>query len=71
MLEKIKRWYEGEYIPHENDVNSALFRIGGNYRRHWTARLARWAIDFYMREWKWTLGVIGGVIALLFFKRPI
>lgn len=69
MKQIIKRWYEGEYVPHENDPGSpVVFLNGGHYRRHWTARFARWAIDFYIREWKWTLGTIGAVIAFLFFR---
>lgn len=37
----------------------------GSVRLHWTARLARWAIDFYMREWKWVLGAAATVIGAL------
>jgi hypothetical protein len=69
MKEKIKRWYEGEFIPYENDPNSAVFFVGGNHKRHWTAKLSRWAIEFYMREWKWTLGAVGAVIGALVYRK--
>jgi hypothetical protein len=69
MKQIIKRWYEGEYVPYDNDPDSSLiFLNGGHYRRHWTAMFTRWAIDFYMREWKWTLATAGAVIAFLFFR---
>jgi hypothetical protein len=54
MKEKIKRWYEGEYIPFKNDPGSGVFIFGGHSKRHWTATATatRWAVEFYMREWK-------------------
>jgi hypothetical protein len=69
MKEKIKRWYEGEFIPYKNDPNSPVFFVGGDTKRHWTARLARWAVEFYLREWKWTLGAAAAVIGALVLKR--
>jgi hypothetical protein len=69
MIEKIKQWYEGEYVPHMNDSDSAIFRLGGSHKRHWTAKLIRWAVEFYMREWKWTLGALAAVIGALVLKR--
>jgi hypothetical protein len=69
MKEIIRKWYEGEFVPYKNDPHSALFVIGGHYKRHWTANLARWAASFYMREWKWTLGAFAAVISFVFIKR--
>jgi hypothetical protein len=37
---RIREWYAGEYVVYENDPNSALVFIGGDYRRHWTANVA-------------------------------
>ena len=65
----IKRWYDGEYVPPKNDPSSPLYFISGDYKRHWTAKFSRWAIEFYMREWKWTLGVVAAVISFVFLKR--
>ncbi len=70
MKEKIRKWYEGEFVPYKNDAESALFIAnGGKYKRHWTAKLARWAVEFYMREWKWTLGAAAAVVSFIFLKR--
>jgi hypothetical protein len=68
-MKRIQGWYQGKYIPHRNDPASGLFIYGGYYERHWTARLARWAIGFYMREWKWTLTALAGIVGALFFKQ--
>jgi hypothetical protein len=67
MQQVIKKWYEGEFDPARNDPHTSFWMVG-SVRRHWTARLARWAIDFYMREWKWVLGTAGAVIVFFFFK---
>jgi hypothetical protein len=69
MKEMIKRWYDGEYIPPKNDANSTLYFVCGDYKRHWTAKLARWAVEFYMKEWKWALGAAAAVISFVFLKR--
>ncbi len=62
MSTKIKdavyRWYEGEYIPHENRPGAAIAFVGGWYRRHWTALAARAVLEFCAREWKWLLGFL-------------
>ncbi len=58
MREIFRRWWEGQYVPYENDPNAAVFFVGGADERHWTANLARWAWGFYQREWKWTLNTL-------------
>jgi hypothetical protein len=69
MKEKIRKWYEGEFIPYENAPDSTVLFVGGDHKRHWTAKLARWVIEFYMREWKWTLGAVATVIGAFVFKK--
>ncbi|WP_424632061.1 hypothetical protein [Bradyrhizobium sp. SYSU BS000235] len=67
MLHKLKKWYEGEFeYPHQNPN---ILTTYGRYRRHWTSQFTHIAVDFYLREWKWVLGAIGGTIALLFFRK--
>lgn len=29
MLEKIRKWYEGDYIAYRNDLDSPVFFVGG------------------------------------------
>ena len=51
---RIKRWYEGEYVPYKNDPRSSLGFVGGGaYEKHWTAQLARGFVTFYLKHWKW------------------
>jgi hypothetical protein len=61
----VRDWYEGKFVPHENDPDSNLRFIGGDYERHWTARVARVLIAFWLEHWKWIIGVIVALAALI------
>jgi hypothetical protein len=66
MRKTFQKWWEGELEPY--DPRSMI--IGpGRYQRHWTSRAAHWAADFYMREWKWTLGAVATVIGAIVFRK--
>jgi hypothetical protein len=70
MKEKIRKWYEGEFIVHENDHSSGLVFTGGNYKRHWTAKLARVVADFWLLHWKWVFATVFAVVGLILaFKK--
>jgi hypothetical protein len=70
MRKTFEKWWEGELEPYRNDPSSDLVIIGpGRYRQHWTSRAAHWAVDFYMREWKWTLGAAAALIGALVFRK--
>lgn len=65
MKVRIKSWYEGEFVPRQNDPNSALFFLnGGQAKRHWTATFIHWAIVFWLREWKWVIGTALAIIGV-------
>jgi len=55
MLEKIKNWYDGEYIAYKNDPGSLVFFVGGYQKRHWTSQAAHVVADFWLRYWQWTI----------------
>lgn len=70
MRDAIKQWWEGELMLPENDPNSNLVIISvGSYRRHWTSQAVHWAVDFYLREWKWTLGAVATVVGALVYRK--
>ena len=46
----VRNWYEGKYLPYENDPRSTLVFIGGDHKRHWTARVVRVLVEF----WHWS-----------------
>ena len=47
------KWYQGEFIPWENDPNSNVVFIGHDHKLHWTAKIARYLVGFYLKHWKW------------------
>jgi hypothetical protein len=69
MLHRIKSWYQGEYETFHNEPGSPVVIFGGHYKRHWSARIIRLAVEFYLREWKWlftaALTVAGLAIAYM------
>lgn len=60
LREKIKRWWQGEYIPPPRDnPNSPVIIVSiGFYRRHWTARAVSAIFAFVAHEWKWLIPVL-------------
>ncbi len=60
----IKHWWNGTFIPYDNNNDSGVFLAGGTYKRHWSARLARVVVSFVSREWKWVIGTSLAVLGL-------
>ena len=52
FTKSISAWYEGEFIFYKNDPTSFCIMTGGWYKRHWTARLVRACVDFWLAEWR-------------------
>jgi hypothetical protein len=63
--ERIKGWYEGEYEPPDNPPGGAIVFAFGQYRRHWSSRLAHVVVDFYLKEWRWLLPFLVAVISVI------
>jgi len=63
---EIDAWYEGQFVAPPNDPNSMIIFTSGSYRRHWTARIARMLVAFWLEHWKWiiTMGLtVAGLVA--------
>jgi len=67
MLKPIRRWYNGtpKTTVIENDPNSMVF-FGPIFSTeyHWTARLARALVAFYLKHWQWIWTTVIAVSAL-------
>lgn len=65
----IKRWYEGEYVPPNNPPDSTLIFVMGHHKRHWSSRFVHTITEFYLKEWKWLLpfivGLVGAAVAVV------
>lgn len=61
---RLRDWWEGTYVPAENEPDSGVFLLFGSYQRHWTSRLAHVFLDFWLAHWKWIIGVALAIIGL-------
>ena len=73
MFSRIKRWYGGEIKLHEfeNDPRSSVVIMPMIYTEfHWSAKIARAIVGFYMRHWVWStiIAVLGLYVAVLALK---
>jgi len=60
---RVRGWYEGKMVPHENAPNSEVF-LGWSHEHHWTAKCARVLIRFYLANWQWLFGTLIGALSL-------
>ena len=54
--ERIQRWYHGEQriTEPDNDPRSAFVIMPSDYvEYHWSARIARALVGFYLKHWQW------------------
>lgn len=67
MLEKIKKWWNGEDIFHENKPNDPVIFIGWNNKKHWTSLLVHWIFSLFTNpERRSTFLAILGFITFFF-----
>ena len=69
MLSRIKQWYDAESKVHEfeNDPNSSLVFMPSSYTEyHWSAKVARAIVSFYLRHWQWVWGTTIALVGLYF-----
>lgn len=75
MFSRIKRWYEGEPKVQEieNDPRSSIVFMPLIYTEyHWSAKVARAIVSFYLRHWQWlwstAIALMGLYVAVLALK---
>ncbi len=75
MISRIKRWYNGEskMKVFENDRDSSIFFMTSFYTEfHWSAKIARAIVSFYLQHWQWVwstiIAILGLYIAVLALK---
>jgi hypothetical protein len=67
MLKRIRRWYEGEGKIREfdNSPDSSIFVMPLMYTEwHWSAKIARVLVAFYLRNWQWLWGTSIALLSL-------
>jgi hypothetical protein len=67
IIEKIKAWYRGRYVPPpRNDLRSELqFCSVGHYEQPALAKLLKAVGLFWLAHWQWIIGTAIAVIGIL------
>lgn len=61
MFSSIQRWYNGEskILDFENEYDSSTIIMPFIYTEyHWSAKIARAIVSFYLRHWQWIWSTI-------------
>ena len=61
----MRRWWQGTYVPWENDPRNSIMFIGGEYRRHWTAEVAHASCSYFIRNQMWLIPTVVAVIGII------
>ena len=65
MWKKIKLWYIGETVMNDPIIEPDLIMVPPPYTKyHWTAKLARSLVSFYIAHWQWMWGTAIAVAGL-------
>lgn len=67
MFSCIKRWYSGETKIDDLEVDPELPGFIGPMiytEYHWSAKIARIIINFYLQNWQWVWSTIIGALGL-------
>ena len=49
MIEILKRWWEGAYVPPSRILDSDLVFMIGTYERHWSSKAVHAVVEFWMK----------------------
>jgi hypothetical protein len=68
LIQKIKTWYRGKYVPPPpNDPDSPIFIISpGHYEQPAFAKFLRVVGRFWLAHWQWIVGTAIAATGLIF-----
>lgn len=67
MIDKIKKWWNGEDIFHKNKPSDPVIFIGWHNKKHWTSLLVHWIISLFTNhERRSTFLAVLGFITFVF-----
>ena len=66
LVDRIRDWYSGRYVPPRNDPDSTLVVISpGHYEQPLMAKFLRTAGRFWLAHWQWIIGTILAIIGII------
>lgn len=66
LKERIREWYHGPF-----ETFDSAHIIGGFHNPHWTARIVRTLVEFWLEHWKWIITTVLAIIALVIAAKKI
>lgn len=69
IAKKASDWYDGRFIPPDNDPDSNVFFAQGHYERPLAARLISTLVHFHQAHWKW-IWTTAAALAIAYFQSP-
>lgn len=69
MMKRLNRWYNGEtkIMEFENDPSSSVVIFPAFYTEyHWSAKIARALVAFYLKHWQWLWLAVVAVATLYY-----
>lgn len=66
LIDRIKRWYNGEFVVYENRPEDPFVIIGGHQEYSRSAKFVRAIVAHISREWRYWLPVSLAVLSLPF-----
>lgn len=61
MMKWLSEWYNGKMVVPESH---GFVIFGPHFEYHWTARIARALVAFYLRKWEWIWTTLIAVASL-------
>jgi len=65
MKHVVKRWWQGTYVPPENDPHSGIIFVLGSYERHWSSKAAHVLAKFWLKHWQYVISTCIAVVGIL------
>jgi hypothetical protein len=67
LIDKIKDWYRGEYVPPpEDDPDSSIVIVSlGYYEQPPLAKFLAMIGRFWLSHWQWIIGTVLAVVAII------
>ena len=71
LKKRIKKWWEGEYIPPQNDPNSSLMRLLGHQKRPLLVLIVTRIGKIWIDHWYKIIMILLGIITVLIMYQQI
>ncbi len=71
MIEYLKNWYRGRYIPPSNNKSDSgiVFISAGHYEKYFLAKILSVCINFWLKNWQFIVGTLVAIFIAIFYGK--